>query len=259
MEGNIPKMLKYIIMQAYILLGGLGTRMRPLTNIVPKPLLPLAGKPFLWYQLKLLALHNVKHVVLGLGYAAQKFEKELESIKMQGLGDLKIEVVIEKEPLGTGGAIALASPFLTQPTFIFNGDVLTDLDLSAMAEFHNKNRAAVTIAVTFIPHPKRYGLVFFEKDCRVKEFKEKPGEVPRKGWINAGVYLFEPGIIGQIPKGKPYSLERNLFPSLLKEREPLFAYLHSGYWLDIGTLHAYLQAKADIKDGRFAFQPVSGV
>ncbi|MFH0796682.1 MAG: NDP-sugar synthase [Candidatus Omnitrophota bacterium] len=247
------------MMQAYILLGGLGTRLRPLTNIVPKPLLPLAGKPFLWYQLKLLSLHNVKDVVLGLGYAAQKFEKELESIKMQGLGDLKIKVVVEKEPLGTGGGIALASPYLTQPTFILNGDVLTDLNLSAMAEFHKKTRAAVTIAVTFVPHPKRYGLVFFGKDCQIREFKEKPGEVPGKGWINAGVYIFEPGITLKIPKNKPYSLERGLFPSLLKEKETLFAYPHSGYWLDIGTLHAYMQAKADIKDGRFAFQPVSGV
>src|ERR1035437_828621 len=107
--------------------------MRPLTNLIPKPLLPLAGKPFLWYQLKLLENHNVKEVALGLGYRSQKFQDALAHLKPPGMN---VEVVVEDKPLGTGGAVALASPLLTETTFIFNGDVLTDLNLSAMADFH---------------------------------------------------------------------------------------------------------------------------
>lgn len=237
-------------MKAYILLGGLGTRMRPLTNLIPKPLLPLAGKPFLWYQLKLLENHNIKEITLGLGYHSQKFRDALDRLKPPGT---KLDVVVEDKPLGTGGAVAFASHLLTETTFIFNGDVLTDLNLSAMAEFHRRNRAAVTIAAVCVPDPQRYGLLVTSADHRVCEFREKPKVLTKKAWINAGIYLFEPEITAQIPKGKDYSLERDFFPLLIKNKEPLFAYRHTGYWLDIGTVFTYQQAKQDIGSGRFAF------
>ncbi|MBU2495313.1 MAG: NDP-sugar synthase [Candidatus Omnitrophota bacterium] len=237
-------------MKAYILLGGLGTRMRPLTNLIPKPLLPLAGKPFLWYQLKLLENHNVKEVALGLGYRSQKFQDALARLKPS---EMNVEVVIEDKPLGTGGAVALASPLLTETTFIFNGDVLTDLNLSAMADFHRKNHATVTVATVCVPDPQRYGLLVTSDDNRVQEFREKPKDLIKKAWINAGIYLFEPKIIAQIPRGKDYSLERDFFPLLIKNKEPFFAYRHTGYWLDIGTIFTYQQAKQDISSGRFAF------
>ncbi|MFA5394037.1 MAG: NDP-sugar synthase [Candidatus Ratteibacteria bacterium] len=235
-------------MKAYILLGGLGTRMRPLTNLIPKPLLPLAGKPFLWYQLKLLENHNVKEVTLGLGYRSQKFRDALACLKPP---EMKVDVVIEDKALGTGGAVALASPLLTETTFIFNGDVLTDLNLSAMADFHRRNRATVTIATVCVPDPQRYGLLITSGNSRIQEFREKPKGLIKKAWINAGIYLFEPEIITQIPKGKDYSLERDFFPLLIKNKEPLFAYRHAGYWLDIGTIFTYQQAKQDISSGRF--------
>ena len=237
-------------MKAYILLGGQGTRLRPLTNLTPKPLLPLAGKPFLWYQLKLLKNHNIKEITLGLGYHSQKFENALARLKPP---EIKLEIVIEDKPLGTGGAVALAAPLLTETTFIFNGDVLTDLDLSAMADFHRRNRATVTIATVRVPDPQRYGVLIASEDNRIQEFREKPKDLNNKAWINAGIYLFEPEITAQIPQGKDYSLEREFFPLLIKNKEPLFAYRHTGYWLDIGTIFTYQQAKQDVNNGRFAF------
>ena len=222
--------------------------MRPLTNLIPKPLLPLAGKPFLWYQLKLLENHSVNEVVLGLGYRSQKFQDELARLKP---AEIKVEVMVEDKPLGTGGAVALAAPLLTETTFILNGDVLTNLNLSAMADFHRRNRATVTIATVCVPDPQRYGLVITSDDNRVREFREKPENLIKKAWINAGIYLLEPEIIARIPKGKEYSLERDFFPLLIKNKEPLFAYRHTGYWLDIGTIFTYQQAKQDVSRGRF--------
>ena len=222
--------------------------MRPLTNLIPKPLLPLAGKPFLWYQLKLLENHSVNEVVLGLGYRSQKFQDELARLKP---AEIKVEVMVEDKPLGTGGAVALAAPLLTETTFILNGDVLTNLNLSAMADFHRRNRATVTIATVCVPDPQRYGLVITSDDNRVREFREKPENLIKKAWINAGIYLLEPEIIAQIPTGKNYSLERDFFPLLIKNKESFFAYQHTGYWLDIGTIFTYQQAKQDVSRGRF--------
>jgi len=185
-----------------------------------------------------------------LGYHSQKFQDALTRLKPP---EIKLEIVIEDKPLGTGGAVALASPLLTETTFILNGDVLTDLNLSAMADFHRRNQATVTIATVRVPDPQRYGVLVTSDDNRVQEFREKPKGLNKKTWINAGIYLFEPEIIARIPKEKDYSLERDFFPLLIKNKEALFAYRHTGYWLDIGTIFTYQQAKQDVDNGRFAF------
>jgi len=237
-------------MKAYILLGGLGTRLRPLTNIIPKPLLPLDGKPFLWYQLKLIETHNIREVFLGLGYQSHRFQDELRNLGFKNLG---LTTVIEDKPLGTGGALALAAPVLNETTFVFNGDVLTNLNLSKMLAFHRQRGASATMAVTLVSDPRRYGLVIAADDGKINQFREKSSGKMKKAWINAGVYIFEPRILSLIPKGKNYSLEKGLFPLLVKQNEPFFAYRHKGYWLDIGTVFAYEQAKTDIKSGLLGF------
>lgn len=234
-------------MIAYILLGGLGTRLRPLTYHTPKPLLPLAGKPFLWYQLNLLARHGVRRVILGTGYKEENFRSVSDSFAVPGLA---VEFVVEKEPRGTAGALALARKNLSETAFVLNGDILTDLDLSAMLREHRERRSLVTLALYQVAYPSRYGLVDFDEAGRVSAFREKPAEVPRRAWINAGVYLLEPEAVRLIPDGVNCSLEREVFPALIKSDRPVYAYRHAGYWLDIGTLHAYCQAKGDLKSGR---------
>lgn len=231
-------------MKALILIGGMGTRLRPLTCTTPKPLLPIVNRPFLEYQFQLLKKYGVKEVVLCVAYLSHEFEKYFGSGKKWGL---KIRYVHEKNPLGTGGAIRNAIDFIDEPTIVFNGDILTDIDLKSMYAYHAQKKAIVTIGLTRVKDPTIYGLVETGRDGRVERFLEKPSwDEVTCNTINAGVYIFDPEAVKLIPSGVNYSVERGLFPSLLHEGLGLYGYTFKGYWLDIGSIDKYLQAHYDL-------------
>jgi len=234
-------------MNAVILAGGKGTRLRPLTLHTPKPIVPILARPFLRYQVDLLKKTGIDNIVLSLSYQPRR----IEEIFGDGSGHgVKIHYTMEPEPLGTGGAVKNAESLLDGPTVVFNGDVLADLDLGAVLRFHKENKSKVTIVLTPVDNPTAYGLVETESDGRVKRFLEKPSyDEITCDTINAGVYVLEPETLDIMPKGANYSFERGFFPTLLKEQIPFYAYVHKGYWIDIGTPQKYLQVHRDILSG----------
>ncbi len=230
--------------RAIILLGGLGTRLRPFTLSQPKPLIPILDRPFLFYQLHELKRYGVREVILALGHKAAHFRRFLGDGRAWGV---KFIYSLEKEPLGTGGAIRNAERWVRGPTLVMNGDILSDLDLGALAAFHARRKAEATVAMVSVPDPSSYGLIETEKDGRIRFFLEKPSpDKVTTDTINAGCYLFEPSVFREIPAGRAVSVEREVFPALLKKGRRLFGYRHRGYWSDIGTLPTYLAAHADL-------------
>ena len=238
-------------MKAVVLVGGEGTRLRPITETMPKPLLPLMDRPSLDHVLDHLARHGVHEVVLSSSYLETVFHAFIEARH----GDPEITWITETDPLGTGGAIVNALGYLDDgPFFALNGDILTDLDLTAMLGFHRDRGAAATIALTHVEDARPFGLVPTEPDGRVIEFREKPVElVP--GDINAGTYVLEPSALGAWAVGENVSIERQIFPGLIAEGRPLFGFLSEAYWLDLGTPEKYLQAHFDILKGRVQGEP----
>ena len=238
-------------MKALILIGGLGTRLRPLTCHTPKPLLPIVNKPFLEYQFELIKSHGINEVTLCLAYMPHVFEKHLGSGKKWGL---KINYVHEKEPLGTGGAIRNAIKHIDETTVVFNGDILTDINLKSMLAFHRKNKSFVTIALTRVKDPTAFGLVETDKTGRIERFLEKPSwDEVTCNTINAGIYVFKPQAVELIPAGVSFSVERGLFPNLLARQYRIFGYTFNGYWMDIGTVEKYMQANFDLMSGNYRF------
>ena len=235
-------------MQALILAGGKGTRLRPLTMHTPKPIVPIANQPFLLYQLELLKRADVRDVILSLSYQPQKIEDKL------GDGtdyNVRVSYVVEASPLGTAGAYRNASSLISETTVVFNGDVLTDIDMNEVIRFHRECQAAATIVLAPVPNPTAYGLVETEKDGRVRRFLEKPKpEEVTCDTINAGIYILEPRVLDYVPEGEPFMFEYGVFPGLLDRKEPFFAYIWRGYWRDIGTASSYLQANLDVIAGR---------
>jgi NDP-sugar pyrophosphorylase family protein len=234
-------------MKALILIGGMGTRLRPLTCHTPKPLLPIVNKPFLEYQFELLRRHGVREIILCVAYLSHEFENHFGTGNKWGL---KLRYVHEKEPLGTGGAIRNAARYIDEPTLIFNGDILTDIDLTGMLKYHKQKNAFITIALTRVKDPTIYGLVETSKNGKIERFLEKPSwDEVTCNTINAGMYLFEPDVMKFIPENINFSLERGLFPNLLVQGFDLFGYAFNGYWLDIGTVEKYMQAHGDLITG----------
>lgn len=233
---------------AVILLGGLGTRLRPFTLNTPKPLLPLVGRPMIVHQIDRLRRAGVRGVVLALGYKADQFRRVLGDGRRLGV---KLVYSPERTPLGTGGAIALAARHVSGPTFVLNGDTLTDLDFGALSRFHARNQSEASFSLVAVPDPSMFGVIETGSGGRVRAFLEKPspGQTPAKT-INAGCYLFEPSVFQAIPSGRAVSVEREVFPALLKAGRRLFGLLHDGYWSDVGTLEAYHRAHRDILLGR---------
>jgi mannose-1-phosphate guanylyltransferase len=239
-------------MKAVVLVGGEGTRLRPLTETVPKPLLPLMDRASLDHVLDHLARHGVHEVVLSSSYLESTFHAFIEARH----GDPAISWITESEPLGTGGAIVNSLERLDddEPFFALNGDILTDLDLTGMLAFHRERGSAATIALTHVEDARPFGLVPTEPDGRVVEFREKPTElVP--GDINAGTYVLEPSALRAWPVGENVSIERQIFPSLIDEGRPLYGFVSDAYWLDLGTPEKYLQAHFDILEGRLRGEP----
>jgi mannose-1-phosphate guanylyltransferase len=229
-------------MQALILVGGEGTRLRPLTNTIPKPVIPLAGRPFLSYMVDWLGRHGVEEVVLACGFKTEKIREVLG----EG-GAPRLRYVEEPEPLGTAGAIKYAAAGLSGRFLALNGDVLTDLDMTALMSFHEQQRAQATLGLYPVPDATGYGLVNHDGDGAVLEFLEKP-ERPEPGEINAGTYVLEHPVLELIPDGRMVSIEREVFPRMIGNG--LYSLPLEGYWMDIGTPDRYLQATWDILERR---------
>ncbi len=244
-------------MKAILLAGGKGTRLRPLTLHTPKPIVPIFNRPFLHYQLDLLRqVPDVTEVILSLNYQPRRIEEVFGS---GGGTGLSIRYLVEPSPLGTGGAIKFAEPHLDGPVVVFNGDVLTAIDLNAVIALHRERRAKATIVLTPVDNPAAYGLVETEPDGAVRRFleKPKPDEITCDT-INAGIYVLEPETFDRIPKDTPYSIERSYFPSLVERGETFVAYVYRGYWIDIGTPAKYVQVHRDIMSGTFPAAPFAG-
>ena len=245
-------------MIAVVLVGGFGTRLRPLTLHTPKQMLPVVDRPMIEWVLAALAKHGVDQAVLALGYRPDAFQAAYPSGVCAGV---ELHYAVEPEPLDTAGAIRFAArdAGVGERFLVCNGDVLTDLDVSALVAFHDAHGAAATIALHQVDDPSRYGVVPTDADGRVEAFVEKPppGEAPTDR-INAGTYVLEPEVIDRIDSGRKVSIERETFPALVGERS-LYALDDGGvYWLDTGTPDAYLAAQLDVLDGRRG-APVAGV
>ncbi|HWE32160.1 MAG TPA: NDP-sugar synthase [Solirubrobacteraceae bacterium] len=233
-------------MQALILAGGEGTRLRPLTETIPKPVIPLVGKPFISYMLEWLRGHGVGDVVLACGFMADAVRAVLGDGAALGM---RLRYIEEPEPLGTGGALKFAEEMLDERFLMLNGDVLTDIDLTALIEQHARTAATATLALYPVDDPSAYGLVRRNDDSSVSEFLEKPSpEEIDTNLINAGAYVLERRVLDSMPPaGTNVSIERDVFPALVGDG--LYGYAASGYWLDIGTPDRYLQGTFDILDG----------
>lgn len=233
-------------LQAVILAGGLGTRLRPLTLNRPKPVVPLVNVPFLHHQLAVLGGHGVTDVILSISHMPDVIRGIMGDGSAAGV---RLRYVVEDEPLGTAGGVRNAADLVGGRVVVLNGDILTDLDLGAMLAAHDARGAQASIYLTPVENPTAYGLVELEPDGRVHRFLEKPGwDEVTTNTINAGVYVLERELLELIPKGQPHSMEREFFPMLLERRVPFYAHVPRAYWLDIGTSQKYLQAHQDLLD-----------
>lgn len=237
-------------MLAVILAGGQGTRLRPLTLARPKPIVPLLNVPFLHYQLAWLRRHGIREAVLACSYSVEAIRRVMGD---GSAAAMSLRYAVEPEPLGTAGALRNAADPGEGRLVVLNGDVLTDLDLTAMLRLHAERGAHATIALTPVEDPTRYGVVQTDGAGRVFRFVEKPPrEAITANTINAGVYILEPSLLELIPKGSEVSMEREFFPELLVRRIPFFGCVASAYWIDIGNPDNYRQASADLLTGALA-------
>ncbi|MEX2447577.1 MAG: NDP-sugar synthase [Solirubrobacterales bacterium] len=236
-------------MQAIVLVGGEGTRLKPLTDAIPKPALTLVDRPLLVYMIEWLAGHGVDEVVLACGFLPQALREALAGEEERA--GVSIRYLVEPEPLGTAGAIRFAADQLGEELddrfLALNGDVLTDLDLSALLEAHAKRAARATIALHAVEDSSAYGLVRSDEEGEVLEFAEKTGEAVA-GEVNAGMYVLERSVLDLIPPVGKISIERSIFPAMVGKK--LRSLALDGYWMDIGTPQRYLQASWDILERR---------
>ena len=235
-------------MQALVLAGGEGTRLRPLTLRVPKPAMPLAGRPFLSFMLDWLAAHGVDDAILSLGYRHEAVHEVLGDAH----GEMRLRYVVEDEPLGTAGPVRLAADegLLADRALVLNGDCLTDVDLTAELAQHERTGAEATLALVAVEDTASYGVVPTDDEGRVTEFLEKT-ESPPTNRINAGAYVIERSVADRIEPGRAVSFEREVFPAMASEGV-LYGFPAEGYWIDIGTPERYLEATYDLLSGRVA-------
>ena len=237
-------------MKGLILAGGKGTRLRPLTLNTPKPVVPVANSPFLLFQIDLMRSAGIDEIILSLSYQPRKIEDLLKDGSDYGVW---IRYAVEGTPLGTGGAFKNAEEHIDSTAVVFNGDVLTDIDLAAVVAHHRKKGAVATIVLSPVENPSAYGLVETNPDGWIQRFIEKPGpDEITCNTINAGIYVLEPSVLKYMPKGEPYSFERGLFPTLLEHKEPVLSFISTNYWIDIGTPQKYLEVHHDILSHKFA-------
>ncbi len=238
-------------MQALVLVGGEGRRLRPLTETMPKPVVPLVDRPFIRYMVDWLARHGVDDIVLACGFLAAG----VRDVLGEGGGEgPRLRYVEEPEAMGTAGAIKFAEDLLDERFLALNGDVLTDLDLSALIGRHEEREARATLALYPVEDPSAYGLVRRTEDGEILEFLEKPDPSQiDTDEINAGAYVLEREILDLVPAGRAVSIEREVFPKLVGKG--LYSQRLSGYWMDIGTPERYLQASWDILERRVDTEP----
>lgn len=235
-------------MRAVVLVGGFGTRLRPLTNDLPKQMLPVVRVPMIERVVAALGSYGVTEAVLSLGYRPDAF---IDAYPDGVCAGVVLHYAVEPEPLDTAGAVRFAalSAGIDDTFIVVNGDVLTDLDVAELWDFHKSHGAEGTIALTPVDDPSRYGVVPIDEDGRVIEFVEKPapGTAPTN-WINAGTYVLEPSVLDRIASDRKVSIERETFPSMVADSS-LYALHSDAYWIDAGTPETYLRAQLDLVDG----------
>jgi mannose-1-phosphate guanylyltransferase len=212
-------------------------------------MVPILDKPFMHHLVDLLARHGIKEVIFASGYKWQLFQDYFGD---GSRWNLTCRHFVEEKPLGTAGAVKNVQDLLDETFLVFNGDILTDMDLTAMVERHRRLHADCTIALTEVPDPTIYGVVETDGDGKILNFREKPPrDEVKTNWINAGVYVLEPEVLNSVPPGEKHSFERQLFPSLLSGGKKIYCYqAHGAYWLDIGSPEKYLSAHHDVLSGK---------
>lgn len=244
-------------MQAVVLVGGEGTRLRPLTYGTPKPMVPIMNVPFLARTLERLSAAGIRDVILPAGYMPQAISEYFGDGSALGM---KITYVIEDQPLGTAGALKNVQHHITGPFFVLNGDVLTSLDLTAMMRFHKERRGMGTLHLIKVEDPSAFGCVVHDGGDKIERFVEKPikGTEPTNE-VNAGTYLLEPQVLDMIAAGRNVSIERETFPKMLASGHALYAYTTADYWIDLGRPEHYLSAHRDILSGAMPLELEPGV
>lgn len=232
-------------MKAVILAGGLGKRLRRAVRDRPKSMALVLGKPFLEYQVEQLRKYHIIKIVLCVGYLADQIKSYFKDGSKFGVD---IRYAVEEEPLGTAGALRNAGHHLENEAFlVLNGDSYSEIDITRFIQFHRKKGGMGTILLSRVSQGQDYGLMKVDEDDRIIGFLEKPEKISSDSIINAGIYLLEPEVLSYIPEGKQVSLEKKTFPHLLQENVPLFGYLTSDYFIDIGTPQNYAQIQKDMK------------
>ena len=231
-------------MKAVVLIGGEGTRLRPLTFNTPKAIMPILNRPFLEHLLGYLKEHGVTDAILAMGYLPDPIQSCLGDGTQLGV---RLTYLVEESPLGTAGAVKNAESYLDGPFLVLNGDIITGIDLTAMMKRHKEVKPKVSIALTPVDNPTIYGVVETDTRGMVQRFVEKPTwDKVTTNMINAGIYILEPEVLAHIPASTPSMFENYLFPRLLEIGEPILGYPSDAYWIDIGTPEKYLKANHDL-------------
>ena len=235
-------------MKAIILVGGQGTRLRPLTINTPKSMVPVLNKPFLEHIISHLVSHKISDIILAQGHLAQPINDYFGDGSRFGA---RIIYTTEDKPLGTGGAVKNAESWLGDSFLVFNGDIFTDLDISSMIAFHKDKKAELTISTTPVEDPTSYGLIETDADSKITHFLEKPDwHQVTTDMINAGTYIMSSSVLKMVPDDTHTSFEREIFPRLLEQRRPVYAYSSDAYWIDIGRSEDYFDLNRDLLLGK---------
>jgi len=230
-------------MIALILAGGIGERLRPITNNIPKPMVPVNGKPFLQYHIEELKKAGIKDIILCTCYLSDKIQEYFGDGSKFGV---KIKYSVEKTPLGTAGAVKNAEKYINNTFIVLNGDSYLQLEYNQLINFHKATKAQLTIALLEIKDPGRYGLVDIGKEGKILSFDEKTAN-PKGKLINGGVYIIEKGVLKAIPSSVNASLEKEIFPKLIKQGN-VYGFVVNNYFIDIGTKESYMKAQEDFKE-----------
>src|SRR5487761_169004 len=235
-------------MKAVVMAGGEGSRLRPLTVSRPKPMAPIVGRPVMEHILYLLKSHGITEVVVTVQYMASAIEDYFGDGSSLGM---KIAYSREETPLGTAGSVKNAEELLQEPFLVISGDAMTDFNLSAIIESHQRKRALATLTLAHVANPLEYGVITTDENGHIEKFLEKPswGEV-FSDTINTGIYVLDPKVFSYFEKNKQFDFSQELFPMMLKNGDPLYGYVSNGYWCDVGSLSEYMRANADVLQGR---------
>lgn len=235
-------------MKAVIMAGGQGTRLRPLTNRMPKPMVPLLDRPCMEYIIDLLKKHGITEIAVTLQYLPQVIQQHFGDGSSSGV---RLHYFEETAPLGTAGSVKNASDFLDETFLVISGDALTDFDLTSAIQHHREYKALATMVLTQVDDPTRFGVVTTDEQGRVTRFQEKPSwDEVFSNTVNTGIYILEPQILGFFESDVVYDFGKQLFPDLLEQGIPLYGYVGQGYWSDIGTPEQYRETQIDMIYGR---------